>query len=74
MNNYLLTYIVQCVLGINPSIELCREVMKVSSNELSDYRLKNILNAIKGGNPTDPNLQSEVVFMMLVECKSTLSK
>ncbi len=74
MNNHLLSYIIHCVLGTNPSIELCREIVKISSNDLPDYRLKNILNAIKGGNPTDPNLQSEVAFMVLVECNWTLSK
>lgn len=73
MNSYLLSYITHCVLGLYPSTELCEEVMEIPVSSLQDYRLRNILKVIKGGNPTSPELQKEVVFMLSLECSKTLS-
>ncbi len=74
MNSYLLLYLFQCMLGTSPTKELCQEVLKVDEANLEDHRMISLLRAIKGGNPLDPELQSEMVFLMLVECKGTLSR
>ncbi len=74
MNSYLLSYLFHCILGLTPTTELCKEVLKIDEANLEDARMISLLRAIKGGNPLDPELQSEMVFLTAVECKSTLSK